>query len=105
MKCVRVIKAHVKETNIKVYPLLHAFEKSLLSIKDADGLPFFAKGASFEQRAVIVAEKARNRIVYSLDMSSFDNSVRGALYLGELRAFSEIFGCWFDEKDFVKPIL
>lgn len=48
VKAVRIIKGHSKEANLIVWPMLHAFEKSLLSIPDTDGLPFFAKGLNFK---------------------------------------------------------
>lgn len=76
IKAVRVIKGHSKEANLVVWPMLHAFERSLLSIPDVDGLPFFAKGQSFKERALVVCQKSIGRICYSLDMSSFDNSIR-----------------------------
>lgn len=38
-------------------------------------------------------------------MSSFDNSIRGGIYRGELRAFSRIWGVDFDEEMFLKPLL
>lgn len=49
--------------------------------------------------------KSLSKITYSLDMSSFDNSIRGGFYKGELRAFSSIWGLAFDEKNFVEPLL
>lgn len=76
--------------------MIHAFERSLLSIKDVDGLPFFAKGANFDERAAVVTEKARGKVVFSLDMSSFDNSIRGGFFDGELDAFASLFGYDFD---------
>lgn len=91
--------------NILVWPMLHAFETSLLSIPDTDGHPFFAKGANFNTRARVVTDKSYGRICYSLDMSSFDNSVRGGIYRGEIRAFATLFGCEFDEDLFLKPLL
>lgn len=85
-----------------MWPFIHAFERSLLSIRDIDGERFFAKGLSFDRRAVIVNRKARGKIVYSLDMSSFDNSIRGGFFAGELDVFSSLFGvnfdrAWYDE--------
>lgn len=77
--------------------MLHAFEVSLLSILDVDGLPFFAKGANFQTRAEIVLKKSLGKTTYSLDMSSFDNSIRGGIYLGELRAFQAVWGLAVDE--------
>lgn len=105
VKAPRIIKAHSKVANLAVWPYLHAFEVSLLSILDQDGLPFFAKGADFTTRARIVEEKSRGRVTYSLDMSSFDNSVRGGFYLGEIRAFKDLFGLAFDEEAFLQPLL
>lgn len=43
-----------------------------------------------------MCRKARDRVVFSLDMSSFDNSIRGGLIEGELDALSRIFGVSFD---------
>lgn len=85
--------------------MLHAFEVSLLSVLDVDGLPFFAKGANFVTRAEIVMEKSLGKVTYSLDMSSFDNSIRGGIYLGELRTFLSLWGLAIDEKAFLKPLL
>lgn len=95
-KAPRAITAHSKELNVQVWPMIHAFERSLLSIRDLDGLPFFAKGANFEERATVVMEKARDKVVFSLDMSSFDNSIRGGFFDGELDAFGALFGYDFD---------
>lgn len=55
-----------------------------MSIPDIDGFPFFAKGINFDRRAQIVFAKALNKIVFSIDCSSFDNSVRGAFIDAEL---------------------
>lgn len=85
--------------------MLHAFEQTLLSVLDVDGRPFFAKGANFKTRARIVTEKMYDRVTYSLDMSSFDNSIRGGIYRGEIRAFGTLFGYAFDEEMFLKPLL
>lgn len=76
--------------------MIHAFERSLLSIQEKDGLPFFAKGLNFDRRAEIVMERARGKVVFSLDMSSFDNSIRGGFFDGELAAFRQMFGVDFD---------
>lgn len=76
-----------------------------MSILDTDGLPFFAKGSSFSKRAEIVMQKSRGRVTVSLDMSSFDNSIRGGIYKGEIRAFSRMFGFAISEDDFIKPLI
>lgn len=39
-------------------------------------------------------------MVYSLDMSSFDNSIRGGLIEGELDALGQLFGVTFDRSVF-----
>lgn len=101
-KAPRAITAHSKECNIQMWPFIHAFERSLLSICDVDGERFFAKGLSFDARADIVMRKARRKIVFSLDMSSFDNSIRGGFFAGELDVFASLFGVnfdrsWYDE--------
>lgn len=93
------------EVNIDLWPMMHAFELSLLSILDTDGLPFFAKGKNFQERARHVLAKASGRVTYSLDMSSFDNSIRGALFKGELRAFKTLWDFEFREKDFEDALL
>lgn len=85
-----------------MWPFIHAFERTLLSIEDVDGERFFAKGLSFDRRADIVMRKAKGRVVFSLDMSSFDNSIRGGFFAGELDVFSSLFGVnfdrsWYDE--------
>lgn len=54
LKAPRVIKAAEQDKNLIIWPMLHAFEVSLLSVLDTDGLPFFAKGANFVDRAEIV---------------------------------------------------
>lgn len=38
-------------------------------------------------------------------MSSFDNSIRNGIYIGELRAFSTIFGYEFDEDSYLNAKL
>lgn len=101
-KAPRAITAHSKECNIQMWPFIHAFERTLLSINDIDGERFFAKGLSFDKRAAIVMRKARDRVVFSLDMSSFDNSIRGGFFAGELDVFASLFGVnfdrsWYDE--------
>lgn len=88
-----------------VWPSLHAFEKSLLAIRDIDGSVLFAKGLNFRERALIAADKARGKVSYSLDMSSFDNSIRGGIYKGEIRAFTAMFGIEIFEDIFMEPLL
>lgn len=100
IKAPRAISAHVKTANIVNYASIHAFESSLLSILDKDGERFFAKGLSVQERGRIIREKAQGKVVYSLDMSSFDNSIRGGLIEGELDALGQLFGVTFDRSVF-----
>lgn len=58
IKAPRCISAHNPVVNIEVYPMLHGFERSLLSINESDQLPFFAKGLNFVERASIVMKRA-----------------------------------------------
>lgn len=95
-KAPRAISAHVKTANVVNYAGIHAFERSLLSILDLDGSPFFAKGMNIPDRGEVIREKAKGKVVYSLDMSSFDNSIRGGLIKGELDALSHLLGVSFD---------
>lgn len=104
-KALRCIKAHTKEANVLVWPSLHAFERSLLAIRDVDGTVLFAKGLNFRERALIAADKSRGKVSYSLDMSSFDNSIRGGIYKGEIRAFTAMFGIEIFEDIFMEPLL
>lgn len=60
-KPARVITAHNKTANLAFYPVAHGFEQSLLSVTDLHAanpdhrdLPFFAKGATFDERARII---------------------------------------------------
>lgn len=49
--------------------------------------------------------KSAHKVTYSLDMSSFDNSIRGGLYKGEIMAFNKLWGLDFDPDMFIKPLL
>lgn len=95
VKAPRVITAHNRSANLLFYPVAHGFERSLLSIVDADsdhlGLPFFAKGLNFDDRSVHIRQKMSDG--YSclcIDVSSFDNCIREGFFEGELDFFERL---------------
>lgn len=95
-KLARVISAHNMSANLLFYPVAHGFERSLLSVWDQQpgtgaGVPFFAKGMNFAERAFWIGIKMLPGYhCLSIDVSSFDNCIREGFFHGELDVFTTL---------------